>query len=158
MRLRSGVLTTVSRTSLLFAVLIMLLGMATALSEWRADPVTAATIEEKIIVGAQANAGNDPLRVLDGNLSTSWAVIGDGVTPPKPAYLQLDLGKSTRLTKIAWAFRSTGYADRMRIRVSTDGVNYVTIHTTGNAPAKTWRELAVSQQARYVRFNVDNPN
>jgi hypothetical protein len=124
----------------------------------QSSPARAAVIEQKIIVAAKANAGSNPIRVLDGNVGTSWAVIGKGVTPPKPAYLQLDLGAPTHLTQITWAFRLTGYADRLRIRVSADGVNFTTIATRGNAPAQAWQSLNVDQTVRSVRFNVDNPN
>jgi hypothetical protein len=106
---------------------------------------------------ASANAGNDAWRATDGNLDTSWAVVSS-VAPPKPAYLQLDLGAPTRLSSISWVFRLTGYADRLRIRISEDGVTYTTIHVGGNAPAKAWQAISVDQVARYVRFNVDNPN
>ncbi len=105
-----------------------------------------------------ANGGNDPARVLDGDLSSTWAIVGDGVTPAKPAYLQLDLGVKTHLTSISWVFRLTGFADKMRIRVSEDGVTYTTIFTTGNAPAGAWQAIGVDLVARYVRFNIDNPN
>ena len=110
------------------------------------------------IFNAVSNAGNDPSRVLDGNLSTSWAILGDGVNPAKPGYLQLDLGAKTRLSSIGWVFRATGYADRMRIRVSEDGITYTTIYTTGNAPANAWQAIALDRVARYVRFKLDNPN
>jgi hypothetical protein len=108
-------------------------------------------------LGLHANAGANPARATDGDLNTTWAVIGkDG--PPPGAYLQIDLGEPTRVFEIAWVFRTTGYADRLRIRVSEDGVTYETIHVTGNAPARVWQYLLMDRPARYVRFNVDNPN
>ncbi len=105
----------------------------------------------------KANAGANPGRAFDGDLSTSWAVTGQS-GPPAGAYLQVDLGEPTRVFEISWIFRSTGHADRLRIRVSEDGVNYETIHTTGNAPARQWQYLMIDRSVRSVRFNVDNPN
>jgi len=110
------------------------------------------------IYETKANGGNDPARVLDGDLSSTWAIVGNGATPAKPAYLQLDLGVKTHLTSISWVFRLTGFADRMSIRISEDGVTYTTIYTTGNAPAGAWQAIGVDRVARYVRFNIDNPN
>ncbi len=118
---------------------------------------TSVSTQPQAVHGANANAGNDPARVLDGDLNTTWAGIG-GDTPPRGAYLQLDLGVPIRLSSISWYFRLTGYADRLRIRVSEDGINYTTIHFGGNAPAKTWQTIGVDRVARYVRFNIDNPN
>src|SRR6478752_1555797 len=155
MRPGRDVLISVSRISILLIAIIVFAGSASAfviLSQ--SSPARAAVIEQKIIVAAKANAGNDPTRVLDGKIGTSWAIVGNGVTPPKPAYLQLDLGVPTHLTQITWAFRQTGYADRMRIRVSADGVNFTTIYTTGNAPAQAWQSLNVDQTIRSVRFNI----
>jgi hypothetical protein len=105
----------------------------------------------------KANAGANPARAMDGDLNTTWTVTGNH-GPPAGAYLQLDLGEPTRIFEISWVFRTTGYADRFRIRISNDGVNYETIHTVGNAPAKAWQYLLIDRSARYVRFNVDNPN
>src|SRR3954469_44587 len=159
MRPGRDVLSSVSRVSILLIAIIVFTGSASAfviLSQ--SSPARAAVIEQKIVVAAKANAGNDPTRVLDGEIGTSWAIVGNGVTPAKPAYLQLDLGAPTHLTQISWAFRLTGYADRLRIRVSADGVNFTTIATKGSAPAQTWQTLNVDQTIRSVRFNVDNPN
>ena len=159
MRPGRDVLSSVSRLSIVLIAFIVFSGSATGfLLLSQSSPARAAVVEQKIIVAANANAGNDPTRVLDGNIGTSWAVVGNGVTPPKPAYLQLDLGAPTHLTQISWAFRLTGYADRMRIRVSEDGVNFTTIATRGNAPAQAWQSLNVDLTVRSVRFNVDNPN
>jgi hypothetical protein len=117
--------------------------------------VSQATAQTDLTMNA--NAGANPARATDGDLNTTWAVIGTN-GPPPGAYLQIDLGEPTRVFEIAWVFRSTGYADRMRVRVSEDGVTYETIHVTGNAPARVWQYLLIDRPARYVRFNVDNPN
>ncbi len=117
--------------------------------------LSQAKIQESTTM--RANAGANPARATDGNINTTWAVTGHQ-DPPPGAYLQIDLGEPTRIFEIAWVFRTTGHADRLRIRVSDDGVNYETIHVAGNAPARQWQYLMIDRPARFVRFNVDNPN
>ena len=117
--------------------------------------IAQATIQNHADI--RANAGSNPARATDGDINTTWAVTGQGAPPPG-AYVQIDLGEPTRVFEISWVFRTTGYADRLRIRISEDGVNYETIHVTGNAPARAWQYLMLDRAARYVRFNFDNPN
>ena len=104
-----------------------------------------------------ASDGNNPLRTTDRDLNTSWAIIGNG-TPPIRGYLTYDLGETIRLSSIKWAFRRTGFADYLSIRVSLDRSTWTTLKVVGNAPAKQWQTLTTTATARYIRFVFRNPN
>jgi hypothetical protein len=116
-----------------------------------------ATATPRAIATLTASDGNDPLRTTDRDLSTSWAILGNG-TPPVRGYLTYDLGESIRLSSIKWVFRRTGFADYLSIRVSLDRSSWTTLRVVGNAPAREWQALATTATARYIRFYFRNPN
>lgn len=92
----------------------------------------------------------------DKNTSSSWYTITSSV--PKYAYVSFDLRSVKAIGSIQWVFNRTGFADSLKIQVSTDRTNWTTLATVGNAPSRAWQTLKVATSARYVRFSFDNPN
>ena len=117
------------------------------------DPLDPA-VQVKTVSGT---TGSSPSRVRDGDINTSWALIGS-VAPPRSAAIQIDLGDLHRLTSIRWVFRRTGHADSFAVRISTDGKTWTTIGRYGNAPSWQWQRAFLDDTARYIRFSFGNPN
>jgi hypothetical protein len=92
----------------------------------------------------------------DASGATAWVTITS--TPPDAAFMWVDLGEVRSIGTIRWLFKETGYADLMRVQVSTDRATWTTIGRFGNAPALQWQGVAYQTQARYVRFRFSNPN
>ena len=118
-----------------------------------ANPVTVPMVN----TDEQANGslrGADPYRARDGQLSSTWYVDG---TPPY-AILEIDLGKTIRVSSIWWTFRITGAADSFAVRVSVDCRSWTTVGRFSNAPVKTWQSVTTAREARCVRLQFSNPN
>ncbi|MCR4643881.1 MAG: discoidin domain-containing protein [Oscillospiraceae bacterium] len=128
---------------------------------------TGLQLEESQLSGSDAwNNGseNDYRKAFDGDTSTYFDGVGAG-------WVQADLGAVYELSSIAYCPRKS-YEYRMTdgyFEVSTDGVNWKTVHTVTSKPTfgmHTVRLKSDDAKARYVRYavpegrpqNSDNPD
>lgn len=102
--------------------------------------VTAAT------ASSQENNGLTASKAIDGSLSTRWSSQFSD-----PQWITLDLG-SLQYVARAKLFWETAASASYEIRVSTDNVNWTTVHADTNGNGGT-DEVAVNQPARYVRMH-----
>lgn len=109
------------------------------------------------IVGSTrtANSSSSAL-AYDGKTTTAWGTTSSSA--PSSAYVYFDLGATKPIRSIAWLWAESGWADHVRIQVSTDRSSWTTLATVGNAAAGSWQSLSYSGSARYVRFYFTNPN
>jgi hypothetical protein len=88
-----------------------------------------------------------PQNATDGNPTTRWASDWSD-----PQWLQVDLGsvRSIRRLQLVW---DPAYAKAYEVRVSDDGTNWRTVHTTttGNGDVDT---VDVAADARHVRLQL----
>src|SRR5690606_22255894 len=103
-----------------------------------------------IVGSGRTSNSNSSAYAYDAKTSTSWYTTSS--TRPTVAYIWFDLGATKSIGSIQWVFAQTGYADRVRIQVSTNRSTWTTLTTVGNAPAGSWQSLAAKTSARYVRF------
>lgn len=92
-------------------------------------------------------------RAHDGSTSSSWNTT---TTKPNQAALTLDLGDIKSVSGVKWTFSTEGGADALTLMTSTDGSTWKTAGTSSNRKALTWEGLAVSRDARYIRFVFGN--
>ncbi|MCQ2416189.1 MAG: discoidin domain-containing protein [Oscillospiraceae bacterium] len=116
--------------------------------------------DNKISVNAANVTGSDPWhqsantaqKVFDGNTATYFDGVGDG-------WVQADLGDFYRIDSIAYCPRS-GFEYRCTdgyFEISTDGVNWTTIHTIAQKPASGMnyvQSFDTDTTARYIRYAV----
>ncbi|MFD7455664.1 MULTISPECIES: discoidin domain-containing protein [unclassified Streptomyces] len=88
-----------------------------------------------------------PQNATDGNATTRWASDWSD-----PQWIQVDLGsvRSVRRLQLVW---DPAYAKAYEVRVSDDGTNWRTVHstTTGNGDVDT---VDVAADARHVRLQL----
>lgn len=109
------------------------------------------------IVGSDQTPGStSATRAYDRDPGTSWAT--STIDIPGSATATFDLGRAQRLSGVRWTYRLAGGADRMRLQISTDGVNWTQLVTTSNRAPMTWEGWKTTASVRYVRFTFDNPN
>ncbi|HKG27101.1 MAG TPA: S8 family serine peptidase, partial [Thermomicrobiales bacterium] len=97
------------------------------------------------------------IKVLDGNASTYW-ITNTSASPPSSAVLQLSLGTTKFVGAVRWMFGLEGKADVVKIETSTNEVTWTTVAIRTNASLYQWQEFTVNQNAKFVRFKVENPN
>ncbi|MFE4372220.1 discoidin domain-containing protein [Streptomyces sp. NPDC056835] len=106
-------------------------------------PVTASSYSED----------NTPEKLVDGDLSTRWA---QGLGLPDPSWIQVDLGKDTRVSGVVTTFeKSSGYT--YRLEYSTDGTTWSTLddHTSENTVSAANYSFADQPvTARHLRLTV----
>jgi len=121
------------------------------------DPLTYWEVTAPAPVVAQAVAEGTPEVVLEPALGP------DGLPLPA-ASLVLDLGTWMPVGTVRWVYAVENIADDLRIEVSDDGINWITVTypgQVGNALPGEWQELVLPPATfggRYVRFAFENPN
>lgn len=105
--------------------------------------------------GRTSNSSSSSL-AYDRNERSQWVTTSSSA--PSYAYIYFDLGASTYVTDVSWAFATGGCADRWRIQTSNDRSRWSTVANRGNARAGDWKTQAIGASARYVRFYFENPN
>jgi uncharacterized protein YkwD len=106
--------------------------------------------------GGRTSSSTPSGNAIDGKTSTSWHTTT--TSAPRYAYVYFDLGKTRSISKITWMFSQGGSADRFKVQVSTDKVNWRTLTTRTRANAGAWQSASWQGQTRYVRFYFENPN
>lgn len=116
--------------------------------------LTEIPLNKSMVTGSDAWKGsaNDCTKVVDGDTSTYFDGVSNG-------WVQIDLGQTYDLSAIAFAPRS-GYEFRSvdaKIAVSTDGVNWTTVHSIDSQPSSRLNyitKLSTNKNIRYVRYFV----
>jgi uncharacterized protein YkwD len=106
--------------------------------------------------GGRTSTSTASTFAYDGDPSTSWYTLS--TTPPRSAYVYVDLGSAKTIGQLQWLFSKNGSADSFKIQISSDKLTWSTLTTRTTAKAGTWQTLKVGKKARYVRFSFDNPN
>lgn len=109
----------------------------------------------RIVAGASSANSNNAITAFDGDRQTAWRTIGSGT--PRSAWVLFDLGQEQPIGSVRWMFAQRGFADSFSIQASRDRVAWRLLGQEGNAPERTWRQLATNGSARYVRFVFRNP-
>ncbi|MHC4986325.1 MAG: discoidin domain-containing protein [Planctomycetota bacterium] len=93
---------------------------------------------------------------IDGDLSTR-AVTASGY---EEASLTVDLGKPClfNLIVIDHGDHETGYAERLAVLTSMDGLEYTRQKVASGQRGRTWIALVTPVMARYVRIEVVRPH
>lgn len=124
-----------------------------------AVPTVAPGTRYKIVRGARSsNSSKSSFKLAyDADGATFWRTTM--TTAPKAGWVSFDLGETKHIGKIRWKFNAVEYADKYRVQVSNDGVNWTTLKTRSNpSAANTWTSLTCDTTARYVRYYFLNPN
>lgn len=109
----------------------------------------------RVVAASGSGHANNARYASDGNPRTSWRTTG--ARRPRSAFVVFDLGQERPLGSVGWMFGRTGLADSYRVQASRDRVAWRAIGQGGNLPAGTWRRVATTGSARYVRFLFANP-
>lgn len=112
-------------------------------------------IRHRLLAMTSSANANSPRLADDMGASTAWQTVRAN---PRAAYLIVDLGARRPIGTIRWLFKESGWADQMRIEVSSDGSTWQRIGSFGNGPALSWRGVSVGVTARFVRWWFSNPN
>ncbi|WP_373230364.1 discoidin domain-containing protein [Cohnella sp.] len=105
------------------------------------------------VTASSSAAGDDPMRTIDGDLSTRWS---NGSGMKNGDYIQLNLGSSQSFNQITvdtGPNSSYDYVMKYQVYVSSDGVNWGSALATGSGHiGKMTITLPTTQTAQYVRF------
>ncbi len=112
--------------------------------------------ELRITGGGRTSSSTPSTRIYDGSTSTSWYTTA--TSPPRAAYVYVDLGAVKSIHEIKWFFAKSGSADSYMIQISTDKQTWTTIANRTNGRAGSWSNLKLAKSTRYVRFYFNNPN
>lgn len=122
-----------------------------------AVPTSTPTAETKLTVAAVTTSPkSSPGRYLiDGKLWTRWET---NWNYPDTAWFSLDLGRVRQVNRLRWHLTDGRYAPAVKIEVSTDGNQWVTVAEglTAGAVVNSWQEQTIGRSARYVRWTVVN--
>ncbi|HEV2109481.1 MAG TPA: discoidin domain-containing protein, partial [Thermomicrobiales bacterium] len=130
---------------------------------WATDPVYGEKlagrgndqlVRHRISAAYQSSNSVSAWLADDANAGTAWQ---STATYPSLAVATYDLGTVRSLGLVRWMFQESGYADAMRVELSSDGVSWRTLVSAGNGPRLQWQGLMLNSSARYVRFVVTNP-
>lgn len=94
--------------------------------------------------------------IYDRDLGTYWAT--NVSSPPRTAYVFVDLGEVKPIGKVRWYFAVSGWAPEYLVQISADRKTWTTVHTGRNPSAGVWRARSVGRDARYVRWYFRNTN
>lgn len=110
----------------------------------------------RIATGSGSANSNNPINAYDGDRRTAWRTIG--TQTPRSAWVLFDLGQVQSIGSVRWMFAQRGFADSFIIQASRDRITWRLLGRASNAPELTWRQIATTGSARYVRFTFKNPN
>ncbi len=110
----------------------------------------------KPVTASSTNGSNTPSLAVDGNTSTYWR--SGSVSSSTITWLRVDLQAAQTVARVVINWRSSYYAKRYQIQVSSDDVNWTMVHTdnSGNGGIDDVTFTAVS--ARYVRVYMTRNN
>ncbi len=110
----------------------------------------------KPATASSTNGSNTPSRAVDANTSTYWR--SGSLSSSTVAWLRVDLQAAQTVARVVINWQSSYYAKRYQIQVSSDDVNWTTIHTdnSGNGGVDDVSFTPVS--ARYVRVYMTRNN
>lgn len=119
--------------------------------EWVATAKTTHTVATQVAASA-----------IDGNLATfwqsAWSDAANAPTIDAPQWLQVDMGKSWKVTSVKMANRSAGSGHQMDvfIQTSTDGQEWTKVSGSFTTEAKADLQIlpVTPSTARYIRYNV----
>jgi hypothetical protein len=121
------------------------------------NPTATPAAETKLAVAAVTTSPKSaPGRYLiDGKLWTRWET---NWTYPDTAWFSLDLGGVRQVNRLRWHLADGRYAPSVKIEVSTDGNQWVTVaeDLAAGAVVNSWQEQTIDRSARYVRWTVAN--
>lgn len=119
--------------------------------DWIASASSTHTVATQVAASA-----------IDGNLSTFWqSGWSDSANAPSieaPQWLQVDMGKSWKITSVKMANRSAGAGHQMDVFIQTslDGQSWTKVSNSFTTEARADLQIlpVTPSTARYIRYNV----